>query len=86
MPVLPDCSACGWPVTLQVDGDGAREVCEGCALAWRPHPVLGGILRAVRAIRLLGADAQPVLCRACDRGDHSKCWRVRCTCEHPEVS
>ena len=37
MPVLPDCTVCGGPVVLVVDGT-AREVCVRCGNAQRPIP------------------------------------------------
>ena len=87
MPILPDCTRCGYPVVLEVDHEDAREVCTGCGLAWQPNPVFGGIPQAVRAVKILAAhgDLQPVFCRACERGDCGLCHGVRCTCPAEHV-
>jgi hypothetical protein len=83
--VLPLCNVCFAPVDVDVDTDTMQpiEVCSVCDLSQRQVSSFLGIPLAVRAVRVLGADVQPVPCRACDRGDHSRCWRVRCTCNHP---
>lgn len=87
MPVLPDCDACDSAVVVDVGEDGAWERCVGCGIEQRPMPSYCGIPLAVRVVAELArvGGLEPVLCRACDRGEHGRCWRVRCTCDHPEV-
>lgn len=53
--ISPDCTYCGEPVVIDIDIDGAVEVCTGCGVAQTithqvlPPAVVTEIRRAVRA-------------------------------------
>lgn len=79
LPVLPDCTRCGGPVSLAIDGDGsAREVCDGCGLDLRPIPpkvdraAVRTAVRQSRTRRLLGP--------SCLGRRHSRCKAQKCEC------
>jgi hypothetical protein len=90
MPVLPDCTVCGGPVVLVVDGS-AWEVCVRCGNAQRPIPPKVDRLevraQAREVVRRARREGLPRLrCPSCKRGRHDHCHAVTCECtenDHP---
>ena len=79
MPALPDCAACGCPVVLTADHDGAVEQCVGCGLAQRPvsRPVDRAEVRAqVREVKR----RRRLLAPKCFGRLHSQCRVKTCEC------
>ena len=75
---LPDCTRCGGPVRLDVDGQGPVEACQRCGLAQRPIPPnvdraeIRAAVRASRVRRLLGP--------SCLGRRHPRCTASGCEC------
>lgn len=55
MSELPDCTWCGGPVVLEVDLDGAAEVCVSCGFARWPQPPVGWRQHWQRKVRAVAA-------------------------------
>lgn len=71
---LPDCTYCGQPVIIDIDIEGAVEVCTGCGIAQSiVHEVLPGHHRAKVLAEMKRAVRQRQLQR-------QRCRAKRCDC------
>lgn len=82
MPALPDCGACGGPVSLVIDGDGtAVEECARCGIAQKPMPPKVDRAELRQQVAVVKG-RRPLLCPSCLRRRCYACHASACECPH----